>query len=119
MHSIDTLIIGAGALGLAGQLRFGPDVRYLDALDYRVDEQLREPFATAIQRYFPGLDPARLQPGYSGVRAKLSGAGEPPADFVIQTPAAHGLQGLVNLFGIESPGLTASLAIAEKVAAAL
>jgi len=73
----------------------------------------------AIRRYFPGLDPSRLQPGYSGVRPKLSGAGEPPADFVIQTPAGHGLPGLVNLFGIESPGLTASLAIAEKVAAAL
>ncbi|QKE65479.1 NAD(P)/FAD-dependent oxidoreductase [Aquipseudomonas campi] len=106
-------------LDLGGQLRFGPDMRYLDSLDYQVDAQLREPFATAIQRYFPGLDPSRLQPGYSGVRPKLSGAGEPPADFVIQTAAAHGLPGLVNLFGIESPGLTASLAIAEKVAAAL
>lgn len=106
-------------LDLAGQLRFGPDVHYLDHLDYRVDEQLREPFATAVRRYFPSLDPSRLQPGYSGVRPKLSGPGEPPADFVIQTPAGHGLPGLVNLFGIESPGLTASLAIAEKVAAAL
>lgn len=120
MPEANTAGLGVHAtLDLAGQLRFGPDVHYLEHLDYRVDEQLRAPFATAIQRYFPGLDPARLQPGYSGVRPKLSGAGEPPADFVIQTPAAHGLPGLVNLFGIESPGLTASLAIAEKVAAAL
>ncbi len=106
-------------LDLAGQLRFGPDVHYLSELDYQVDACLREPFAAAIARYYPGIDPARLQPAYSGVRPKLSGAGEPAADFVIQTPGDHGLPGLVNLFGIESPGLTASLAIAERVAAAL
>ncbi|MCY1283509.1 L-2-hydroxyglutarate oxidase LhgO [compost metagenome] len=106
-------------LDLGGQLRFGPDVHYLDRLDYSVDPALREPFAAAIRRYWPGLDAARLAPGYSGVRPKLSGPGEPPADFVIQTPDRHGLAGLVNLFGIESPGLTASLAIAERVAAAL
>ena len=106
-------------LDLAGQLRFGPDVHYLSELDYQVDASLREPFAAAIARYYPGIDPARLQPAYSGVRPKLSGAGEPAADFVIQTPGDHGLPGLVNLFGIESPGLTASLAIAERVAAAL
>lgn len=103
-------------LDLAGQLRFGPDTHYLEQIDYRVDEQLREPFASAIRRYYPGLDPARLVPGYSGVRAKLSGPGEPPADFIIQTSVEHGLPGLANLFGIESPGLTASLAIAERVA---
>jgi L-2-hydroxyglutarate oxidase LhgO len=120
MPEANTAGLGIHAtLDLGGQLRFGPDVHYLDTLDYRVDEQLRAPFAMAIRRYYPSLDPARLQPGYSGVRPKLSGAGEPPADFVIQTPAGHGLPGLVNLFGIESPGLTASLAIAEKVAAAL
>lgn len=106
-------------LDLGGQLRFGPDVEYTDQLDYRVDEHLRAPFAAAIARYFPALDPTRLQPAYCGVRPKLSSAGEPPADFVIQTPSDHGLPGLVNLFGIESPGLTASLAIAERVAAAL
>ncbi|MGH8355657.1 MAG: NAD(P)/FAD-dependent oxidoreductase [Pseudomonas sp.] len=106
-------------LDLAGQLRFGPDVHYLDELDYGVDERLRAPFAQAIARYFPALEPTRLTPGYSGIRPKLAGAGEPPADFLIQTPADHGLAGLVNLFGIESPGLTASLAIAERVALAL
>lgn len=103
-------------LDLAGQLRFGPDTHYLNRIDYRVDERLREPFAAAIRRYYPGLDPSRLIPGYSGIRAKLSGPGEPPGDFVIQSGAACGLAGLVNLFGIESPGLTASLAIAERVA---
>jgi L-2-hydroxyglutarate oxidase LhgO len=120
MPEANTAGLGIHAtLDLAGQLRFGPDVHWLDALDYRVDERLRAPFAAAIGRYFPALDPARLQPGYAGVRAKLSGPGEPPADFLIQTPADHRLPGLVNLFGIESPGLTASLAIAERVAAAL
>lgn len=106
-------------LDLGGQLRFGPDVNYLQRLDYRVDESLRESFATAIRRYFPALEAQRLQPAYSGVRAKLSGPGEPAADFVIQDSGVHGLPGLINLFGIESPGLTASLAIAERVAGTL
>ncbi|KAF1068755.1 MAG: L-2-hydroxyglutarate oxidase LhgO [Pseudomonas citronellolis] len=106
-------------LDLGGQLRFGPDVRYLAELDYQVDPTLREPFAQAIRRYFPGLDSARLNPGYSGVRPKLSGPGEPATDFLIQSPKEHGLPGLVQLFGIESPGLTASLAIAERVASLL
>ena len=106
-------------LDLGGQVRFGPDTQYLTQIDYRVDENLREPFAAAIRRYFPSLDSARLVPGYSGIRAKLAGPGEPAADFIIQTPNDHGLPGLVNLFGIESPGLTASLAIAERVAQAL
>ncbi|ARU90190.1 NAD(P)/FAD-dependent oxidoreductase [Pseudomonas sp. M30-35] len=103
-------------LDLAGQLRFGPDTRYVEQVDYSVDPGLLEPFAQAIRRYFPKLDSSRLVPGYSGVRPKLSRLGEPAADFVIQTSTDHGLQGLINLFGIESPGLTASLAIAERVA---
>ncbi|MDA7084780.1 NAD(P)/FAD-dependent oxidoreductase [Pseudomonas sp. SA3-5] len=106
-------------LDLGGQVRFGPDTEYLDHIDYRVDEQLRAPFANAIRRYFPHLDSTRLVPGYSGIRPKLAGPGEPAADFLIQTASDHGLPGLVNLFGIESPGLTASLAIAERVARAL
>lgn len=106
-------------LDLGGQLRFGPDVNYVDNLDYRVDESLRPAFAQAISRYFPGIDPRRLAAGYAGIRPKLGGPGEPAADFIIQTPAEHGLPGLVNLFGIESPGLTASLALAERVARAL
>jgi L-2-hydroxyglutarate oxidase LhgO len=106
-------------LDLGGQLRFGPDVRYVSDIDYSVDADLREPFARAIARYFPSLNPERLSPGYAGVRPKLSGPGEPAADFVLQSPADHGQPGLVNLFGIESPGLTASLAIAERVASLL
>jgi L-2-hydroxyglutarate oxidase LhgO len=120
MPEANTAGLGIHAtLDLGGQVRFGPDTRYLTQIDYRVDENLREPFANAIRRYFPELDSARLVPGYSGIRAKLAGPGEPPADFLIQTVNDHGLQGLVNLFGIESPGLTASLAIAERVAVSL
>lgn len=103
-------------LHMGGQLRFGPDTRYLDTIDYRVDETLREAFASTIRRYFPALDSVRLVPGYAGIRPKLSGFGEAAEDFMLQMPADHGLPGLVNLFGIESPGLTASLAIAERIA---
>jgi L-2-hydroxyglutarate oxidase LhgO len=108
-------------LDLGGQMRFGPDVQWvpmtaLGAEDYAVDPLRAAPFAEAIRHYWPALPDGALQPAYAGIRPKLSGPGEPAADFVIQGPAQHGAQGLVNLFGIESPGLTASLAIAELVA---
>lgn len=120
MPEANTAGLGIHAtLDLAGKLRFGPDVRYLEQLDYRVDAGQQHAFGTAIQRYFPELDSRRLQPAYSGVRAKLSGPGEPASDFVIQDSSVHGLPGLINLFGIESPGLTASLAIAERIAGRL
>ena len=120
MPEANTAGLGIHAtLDLGGQLRFGPDTHYLSQIDYQVEENLREPFADAIRRYFPAIDSTRLVPGYSGIRPKLAGPGEPAADFIIQTPNEHGLSGLVNLFGIESPGLTASLAIAERVAQAL
>ncbi|MDC0661702.1 NAD(P)/FAD-dependent oxidoreductase [Marinobacter sp. SS21] len=106
-------------LDLAGQLRFGPDVEWIAQPDYRVDKARAEAFASAVRQWWPALDVARLQPGYAGVRPKLAGPGEPDADFVIQGPASHGVPGLVQLFGIESPGLTASLAIAEEVVRAL
>ena len=106
-------------LDLGGQLRFGPDVRYIDQLDYQVDEGLRDAFAGAIRRYWPDCDAERLQPAYAGVRPKLSGPGEPARDFVIQDHNTHGIVGLVSLLGVESPGLTASLALAEQVAARL
>lgn len=106
-------------LDLGGQLRFGPDVNYLQQLDYQLDTGPREAFAVEIRRYFPALDTQRLQPAYSGIRAKLAGPGEPAADFSIQDSNCHGLPGLINLFGIESPGLTASLAIAEHIAGKL
>jgi L-2-hydroxyglutarate oxidase LhgO len=106
-------------LDLAGQARFGPDVRWLDSIDYRFDDRERGAFVAAIRRYYPGLDESRLQPGYTGIRPKLAGAGTDPPDFLILGPQQHGVAGIVHLLGIESPGLTASLAIAERVAAML
>jgi L-2-hydroxyglutarate oxidase LhgO len=111
-------------LDLAGQARFGPDVEWLDtidadAIDYAVDPARAERFYAAIRRYWPALPDGALAPAYSGVRPKLQVPGGPPADFGVQGPAEHGIAGLVNLFGIESPGLTASLAIAEEALARL
>lgn len=106
-------------LDMAGMARFGPDVEWIDGIDYTVDPARQATFLAAAQRIWPGLDPDRLAPGYAGIRPKLSGPGEPAADFAILGPEHHGLPGLVNLFGIESPGLTASLAIADMVAAKL
>lgn len=102
-------------MDLGGQLRFGPDAEYMEVADLSVPESLRNLFATAISRYFPEIDPARLQPAYAGIRPKLSAPGAPPEDFVIKEYSGIGYSGLVQLFGIESPGLTASLAIAEQV----
>jgi L-2-hydroxyglutarate oxidase LhgO len=106
-------------LDLAGAARFGPDVEWVSGVDYTIDATRRDTFVAAIRGYFPDVDPSRLQPGYTGVRAKIAGPGEPAADFSIQGPGDHGVAGLVNLYGIESPGLTASLAIADEVAARL
>ena len=106
-------------LDLGGQAKFGPDVEWLhpDApADFHVDPHRRHAFADAIRRYWPKLPDDALAPAYAGIRPKLSGHGDAPADFAITGPAAHGVAGLVNLFGIESPGLTSSLAIAEHVA---
>jgi len=107
-------------LDLAGQARFGPDVEWLavdspEQIDYRVDPARAAAFYAEIRRYWPALPDAALQPAYSGVRPKLQGPGTPASDFVLQGPADHGIAGLMNLFGIESPGLTASLAIADEV----
>jgi L-2-hydroxyglutarate oxidase LhgO len=111
-------------LDLAGQARFGPDVEWLpdgqaEPLDYRVDPGRAAGFYADVRRYWPGLPDGALQPAYSGVRPKIHARGEPAPDFVVQGPAEHGLAGLVNLFGIESPGLTSSLALAEEVLARL
>ena len=105
-------------LDLAGQARFGPDVEWItpptaDAIDYVVDPRRADGFEAAIRRYWPGLPSNALQPAYSGVRPKLALPGE--GDFIVQGSAEHGVRGLVNLFGIESPGLTASLALADEV----
>jgi len=102
-------------LDLAGQVRFGPDIEYVDRIDYAVDHRRAERFYGAVRRYWPDLADGALRPGYAGIRPKLQGPDEAPRDFVLQGPSAHGLAGLVNLFGIESPGLTASLSLAEAV----
>ncbi len=107
-------------LDLAGQARFGPDVEWIapaspDAIDYRVDSQRSADFEAAVRSYWPGLPACALQPAYSGVRPKLHSSGESVQDFVLQGPAEHGVRGLLNLYGIESPGLTASLALADEV----
>jgi L-2-hydroxyglutarate oxidase LhgO len=106
-------------LDLAGQPRFGPDVSFVDSVDYGFDETRAASFHSAIRRYFPELDAARLSPGYTGIRPKLGPAGAPAQDFLIQGRESHGVPGLVQLFGIESPGLTAALAVASRVRALL
>jgi L-2-hydroxyglutarate oxidase LhgO len=103
-------------LDLAGQARFGPDVEWVERLDYTVDPARAARFYRAIRRYWPALPDGSLQPGYAGIRPKLHGPGDPAADFMIQGPDVHGVKGLVNLYGIESPGLTSALAIADHVA---
>ena len=107
-------------LDLAGQARFGPDVEWIapaspGAIDYRVDAARGDAFYAEIRRYWPALPDGALMPAYSGVRPKLQRPGEAAQDFMLQGPAEHGVAGLMNLFGIESPGLTASLAIADEV----
>lgn len=104
-------------LDLAGQLKFGPDTQYIDGIDYHFDDSNKAQFAAAIQDYWPGLDPSRLVPDYTGIRPKLSA--QQSSDFVIEFAAQHGIAGLVSLMAIESPGLTASLAIAEYIDARL
>jgi L-2-hydroxyglutarate oxidase LhgO len=100
-------------LDLGGQARFGPDVEWVDDIDYRVAPQRAGRFYAEVRRYWPRLAEGALQPAYAGIRPKIAGPGAPAADFLIQGPAAHGVAGLVNLFGIESPGLTACLALAR------
>jgi L-2-hydroxyglutarate oxidase LhgO len=106
-------------LDLGGQAKFGPDVEWIDAIDYTVDPRRADSFYAEIREYWPGCPDGALQPAYAGIRPKLSGPGEAARDFVIDGPQAHGVDGLVNLFGIESPGLTACLAIGDEVAALL
>ena len=103
-------------LDLGGQARFGPDVEWVEQEQYDVDIRRADGFYAAIRRYWPGLPDGALAPGYSGIRPKIGGPNDPAADFVVSGPAAHGIGGLVNLFGIESPGLTSSLAIGAHVA---
>jgi len=111
-------------LDLGGQARFGPDEQWLDiasadAVDYRVDPARADAFYADVRRYWPGLADGALQPAYSGVRPKIHGPGEPAPDFGVHGPREHGVAGLVNLFGIESPGLTSCLALAGEVVSRL
>jgi L-2-hydroxyglutarate oxidase LhgO len=103
-------------LDLAGRARFGPDVEWTDTRDYTVDSRRAESFYAAIRAYWPGLPEGSLQPAYAGIRPKISPPQAAAADFRIDAPQTHGVPGIVNLFGIESPGLTASLAIADYIA---
>jgi L-2-hydroxyglutarate oxidase LhgO len=102
-------------LDLAGRMRFGPDVEWIEHEDYEVDPKRADVFYERIRTYWPGLPDRSLAPDYAGIRPKLTGKGEPAADFMIDAPPQHGLPGLVQLFGIESPGLTSSLSIADEV----
>jgi L-2-hydroxyglutarate oxidase LhgO len=102
-------------LDLAGQARFGPDVEWVDTIDYAVDPARAERFYPAIRRYWPTLPDGALMPSYSGIRPKIVPPAVARQDFMIQGPCDHGVAGLINLFGIESPGLTSSLAIAVHV----
>jgi L-2-hydroxyglutarate oxidase LhgO len=102
-------------LDLAGQGRFGPDVEWTDRIEYTVDPRRADGFYAAIREYWPGLPDGSLVPGYAGIRPKIVPPGSPPADFLVAGPREHGVPGIVHLFGIESPGLTAALAIADEV----
>jgi len=102
-------------IDLGGQARFGPDVQWIDGIDYTVDPARADTFYAAVRKYWPTLKDGALQPGYAGIRPKIVPRGASAQDFVVQGPQTHGVAGLINLFGIESPGLTASLALADHV----
>jgi len=106
-------------IDLGGQVKFGPNVEYIEDEDYAVTSDLADAYHSSISRYYPALKQGVLVPAYAGIRPKLQGPDDPVKDFVIQGPQEHGVEGLVQLFGIESPGLTSSLALAEKVRQAL
>lgn len=113
----DTASLGIHVtLDLQLSVRFGPDQQWVDDIDYAVDTQRREHFTVAVREYFPALNADALRPDYAGIRSKVQGPGEPPADFVVAGPGTHGIGRLVALYGIESPGLTACLPLADLVA---
>jgi L-2-hydroxyglutarate oxidase LhgO len=103
-------------LDMGGQCKFGPDLEWVERLDFDVDPARADKFYAAVRTYYPDLADHALVPAYAGIRPKIHGPGEPQPDFMIQGPESHGVPGLINLFGIESPGLTASPMIAEEVA---
>jgi L-2-hydroxyglutarate oxidase LhgO len=103
-------------IDLGGQARFGPDVEWIDHIDYQVDPRRSDSFYEAVRRYWPALKDGQIQPGYAGIRPKIVPRGAPAQDFVVQGREAHGIPQLINLFGIESPGLTAAIALGHYVA---
>lgn len=103
-------------MDMSSQLKFGPDTEYVEHIDFEIDGNKAKAFAEKISSYFPAIEADNLEPAYSGIRPKLSGLGEAAADFEIQGESVHGLHGLIQLFGMESPGLTASLAVARHIA---
>jgi len=103
-------------LDLGGQARFGPDVEWIDDIDYTVAPERAEAFYAEVRRYWPRLADGALLPAYAGIRPKLNGPGEAARDFIVSGPTEHGVNGLVCLYGIESPGLTACLALADHAA---
>ena len=116
MPETNTTGLGVHAtMDLASQLKFGPDTEYVNQAKFEIEADKAEVFAKSIASYFPAIKAGDLKPAYAGIRPKLAGPGEPPADFIIQDQSVHGLHGLTQLFGIESPGLTASLAIAKRI----
>lgn len=106
-------------LDLGGQARFGPDVRWIDQIDYHFDDSRADEFVTAIKTYLPGISRESLSADYTGIRPKIASPGQPAANFRIDCQEVHGVAGLVNLFGVESPGLTSSLAIGDYAAGML
>ncbi len=106
-------------IDLGGRVKFGPDFEWIDRVDYQFDQAREAAFYKAIRHYYPGLQDGTLQPGYTGIRPRITGPGEPVQDFTFHNHREHGVKGLVALYGIESPGLTSSLAIADHVAALL
>ena len=100
-------------LDLGGQARFGPDVEWIDTIDYSIDPRRADGFYAEVRKYWPALPERALAPDYCGIRPKISGPGEPAADFMLHGRENHGIGGLVSLFGIESPGLTACLPLAR------
>jgi hypothetical protein len=115
-------VAGHGYLGvhvtldMGGQVRFGPDIEWIDSVDYAFDDSRRQRFIDAVARYYPAVLNKEVNPSYTGIRPKISGPQDPSADFLIQTEADHGVPGLINLLGMESPGLTSCLSIADFVA---
>jgi L-2-hydroxyglutarate oxidase LhgO len=104
---------------IGGRCKFGPDIEWIPDIDYGFAPEKLDKFLDFIRSYYPGLDASRLHPDYTGIRPKLYREGEPVPDFAIHGPLTHGLAGMIGLYGIESPGLTAALAIGEMVAGML